>query len=130
MPPTLPAPPGYKIEGLHGASNGPNMLIASGITLGLAIVVMILRMVVKCFIVSSVSWEDWFAIAALLLSVLRTVMLIISMYQEYRVSGATENVIVTKNHQFGQHIWDILLPNFGFVYTVSPTHFIDTKSGR
>ena len=94
MPLSLPAPPGYTIEGVRGASNGPHMLVASGITLGLAIVAMILRMVVKCFIVSSVSWEDYFAIAALLLSILRTIMLIISVYQDDHLLGATEFVIL------------------------------------
>ncbi len=78
MPHKFQAPPGYKIQGVHGQSNGPQTLVASGITLGLAMIAIVLRMVVKCFIVPSVSREDYFALAALLLSVVRTIMLIFS----------------------------------------------------
>lgn len=56
------------------------MLIASGTTLGLAIVAVVLRMIIKWFIVSSAGWEDYFAIAAIFLATGRTVMLIISEY--------------------------------------------------
>ena len=57
------------------------MLIASGITLGLAVVALVLRMIVKKFIVHSTSWEDHFASAALLLAIGRTVIFILREYR-------------------------------------------------
>ena len=82
MPRKLLPPPGYTFEGIHGESNGPRMLIATGITLGLATIAVVLRMIVKQFIVHSTSWEDYFAIAALLLSIGRTAMLSLSKLSE------------------------------------------------
>ena len=120
MPRSFPPPPGYTVEGIHGESNGPRMLIATTITLGFAITAVILRMVVKWIIVPSTSWEDYLAIAALLLAIGRTTMLILSEYLEKTCSlFAIKVMAVTKYHQFGQHIWDIQLSNFGFVYSVS-----------
>lgn len=81
MPPQqIPPLPGYTVEGIHGASSGPQMLIASGVTLGLAIIALVLRMVVKRFIVHSTSWEDYFASAALLLAIGRTIIFILREY--------------------------------------------------
>lgn len=37
-------------------------------------------------------------------------------------------MLVTKHHQFGQHIWDIELSNFGFAYTVSLHRIMGTSS--
>ena len=54
------------------------MLIASGITLGLAIIVVALRLVVRLFVIPPVSLEDYFSFAALVLAIGRTVMLILS----------------------------------------------------
>ena len=79
---SLPPPPGYTVQGIHGESNGPRMVIATTITLGFAIAAVTLRMVVKWIIVPSTSWEDYLAIAALLLAIGRTVMLILSEYIE------------------------------------------------
>lgn len=56
------------------------MLVASTVTLGLAIAVTILRMIVRLIIVPSASLEDVFAIAALVLSTVRTGMLVHSKY--------------------------------------------------
>lgn len=56
------------------------MLIASGITLGLAIIAFILRMFVKRFIVHVTAWEDYFAGAALLLATGRTILFILREY--------------------------------------------------
>ena len=78
MPHKLLPPPGYTYEGIHGESNGPRMLIATGVTLGLAAIAVALRMVVRWFIVHSTGWEDYLAIAALLLSIGRTAMLTLS----------------------------------------------------
>ena len=64
----LPAP-GYTYEGIQGESNRPRKLIANGITLGFAIIAVILRTAVKWFIVPSTSKEDYFAIVALVLAV-------------------------------------------------------------
>ena len=74
MPKLLPAP-GYTYEGLDGESNGPRMLIATWTTLSIAFVVVALRITVKCFIVPSVRWEDYLAIIAVLLSLVRTILL-------------------------------------------------------
>ena len=54
------------------------MLVASVVTLSLAGIVYLLRMVVKIFIIQFTNWEDYFATAALLLSVARTIMLALS----------------------------------------------------
>lgn len=81
MPHKFQPPPGYTYEGIHGESNGPRMLIASGLTLGLAFVALVLRMVVKWFIVHSTSLEDYFAITAFALATGRTAMLIRSKYR-------------------------------------------------
>ena len=59
----------------------PRMLIASGITLGFAILAFVLRMIVKYFIVHSTSWEDYLASAALLLAVGRTIIFILREYR-------------------------------------------------
>ena len=75
----LPAP-GYTYEGIHGASNGPQMLVATGITLGFAVIAVVLRMVVKWFIVHSTGKEDYFAIVALVLATVRTILLILGKY--------------------------------------------------
>ncbi|MCJ1286659.1 hypothetical protein MMC26_006005 [Xylographa opegraphella] len=106
MSPKFPPPPGYTVQGIDGPSNGPSMVLATVITLGFAIVAVILRMIVKCFVVPSLNWEDFFAVAALLLAIARTILL----------------VIMTKDYQFGYHIWDTELANFGYVYTVSLDH--------
>lgn len=73
-------PPGYPYEGINGPSNGPGMLVATWVTLGLAIIAVGLRMSVKWFMVHSTAAEDYFAIAALLLSIARTAMLTFSEY--------------------------------------------------
>ena len=78
MPPKFLPPPGYTYEGIHGQSNGIRMLVASVVTLSLAGIVYLLRMVVKIFIIQFTNWEDYFATAALLLSVARTIMLALS----------------------------------------------------
>jgi hypothetical protein len=75
----LPAP-GYTYEGIHGASNGPQMLVATGITLGFAVIAVTLRMVVRWFIVPPTSKEDYFAIASLVLAIARTILLILRKY--------------------------------------------------
>ena len=70
-----------KVEGIHGQSSGPRMLIASGITLGFAILAFVLRMIVKYFVIHSTSWEDYLASAALLLAVGRTIIFILCEYR-------------------------------------------------
>ena len=80
MPHKFAPAPGYTVQGIHGESNGPRMLVATVATLCLAFIITILRMVVKVFIISSVSWEDFFAIAAMLLAIGRTIMLGVSKY--------------------------------------------------
>lgn len=71
----FPPAPGYHYEGLNGPSNGPGMVVATWVTLALAIVAVGLRMSVKWFLLHSTASEDYFAIAALLVSIARTVML-------------------------------------------------------
>lgn len=75
MPRKFTPAPGYTYRGIHGESNGTRMLVASTVTLGLAIAITILRMIVRLIIVPSASLEDVFAIAALVLSTVRTGML-------------------------------------------------------
>ena len=119
MPKLLPAP-GYTFEGIHGETNGPQTLIGTWITLSLAIIAVLLRMIVKCFIVPRPHLEDYFAIAAVLLSIARTIMLTIceSATRQDCVRVADHLIKVTIDHQFGQHIWDVAILNFGFLYTV------------
>ena len=83
MPHKLLPAPGYTYEGKHGESNGPHMLLASGITLGLAGLITALRLIVKVYLVRSAKCEDFLALAALLLAIVRTVMLSISKYCKY-----------------------------------------------
>ena len=78
MPHKIQPLPGYTYEGIHGDSNGPRMLIATAVTLGLAIMVTILRLIVKSTIVHSIRWDDWLASAAVLLAIVRTAMLSVS----------------------------------------------------
>lgn len=78
MPHKLLPAPGYTYEGIHGESNGIQMLIASWVTLGLAMIIYLLRMTVKIWIVRSTNWEDYLAAAALLPAIVRTAMLTIS----------------------------------------------------
>lgn len=124
MPKLLPAP-GYTFEGIHGETNGPRMLIATWITLSLAIIAIVLRMFVKLFVVPKPRWEDYFAIAAICLSIARTIMLTLrtsSIRQDF-VGIVIDLITVTNKHQFGQHIWDVANPNFDFLYTVSLARF-------
>lgn len=79
-PPSVPPLPGYTVEGIHGQSSGPRILIAIGITLGFAILAFVLRMMVRYFIIHSTSWEDYLASAALLLAIGRTIMFILREY--------------------------------------------------
>ena len=82
MPHQLRPAPGYTYEGIHGQSTGPHMLVGNGITLGFAIIAVVLRAVVKLLITPSLGWEDYFSIGALVLSIGRTIMLTISGYRE------------------------------------------------
>ncbi len=56
------------------------MLVATGITLGFAVIAVTLRMVVRWFIVPPTSKEDYFAIASLVLAIARTILLILRKY--------------------------------------------------
>ena len=112
--------PGYTYQGRNGESNGPRMLIGTLVTLGFAIVAVVLRMTVRWSMVHSTGWEDYFAVIALVLAIARSVMLSLSEYRERRHDKlVTECFAVTTRYQFGQHIWDIDKANFGYVYTVS-----------
>lgn len=80
MPHKLLPAPGYTYKGIHGESNGPQMLVGTGITLGFAIIAMLLRVAVRTYIVPSISLEDYVAVAALLLAIARSILLILRKY--------------------------------------------------
>lgn len=86
-PPKFPPLPGYSVEGIHGESSGPRLLIASGITLACAFVTFTLRMVVKGFIVRSTSWEDYFAGFALLMAIGRMAIFSVREYTNHVYDG-------------------------------------------
>lgn len=80
MPHKLIPAPGYTYKGIHGESNGPQMLVGTGITLGFAIIAMLLRVAVRTYIVPSISLEDYAAVAALLLAIARSILLVLRKY--------------------------------------------------
>ncbi len=66
------------------------MLVGTGITLGFAIIAMLLRIVVKTYIVPSISLEDYVAVAALLLAIARSILLILRKYCIGRPSSSLD----------------------------------------
>lgn len=77
MPPTIKPLPGYTYEGRNGESNGENILVASGITIGFATIAVLLRTYVKARIVSLFGLEDYLVIFALLCAIARFIMFVL-----------------------------------------------------
>ena len=77
-PPSLKPLPGYTVQGRNGESSGRDDLVANGVTIGLAIVAVVLRMTFKS--VKKVTVEDYLVILACLLATARTVMYVLRTY--------------------------------------------------
>ena len=75
-----PPAPGYTVQGRDGESCGPAILVANSVTMTFAVIGVVLRMIVKSFIVRKIQWEDYLVVLALLFSIGQMAIYIIRRY--------------------------------------------------
>lgn len=64
--------PGFTKEGIDGPSRGWELNVAAGLTLALAIVAVVLRIITKKCAIGSTNFEDYLAVAGLGLAIARS----------------------------------------------------------